>query len=565
MFLNLKKYNKNKKYRLFCFPHAGGNRLTFEKWITDINSDIEVIPISLDERNPNDSFRDIANCISNEIYECLDERKFLFYGHSMGAALAFLVAYLCQNKFNKTPEKLIIAGRQSPQDKHNEKFHSSMGFEALLETLRENGGTPEELLNSETFKNLLLPEIMNDYKLHETFEYNGEIVSCPIVAHCGETDAEANKFIMNRWEKVTSNKFTIRSFKGGHFFPYKYEWYLQEIEKEILLRSDIMNNILYWSPTFFWSIQNNNLHIGNFNYGSSFKDLFPEFYFLTQNGISQDELIEKTGHQGIPKYKAFIRDLVKKKVLIYSPLEIQKLVSIQNKIIDAKMYRDELNYNSDLLNKYKKEKLNRNPISEEIVFEEIDVPEVAFSSIIENRKTIRKYSMKNIPKNVFLEIISCLRKRNEDSNYYYASAGGLYPIDIYVYVKESRISEIAGGLYYYSPCENKLKRIKTGEVLNSESQFFLNKEIFNGSAFTIFFIFDSNVTAPKYGGMSYLYACIDTGLIVSLVSYIASTYNIGSCSIGDMDYEKIKKIFPMSDTMSFIHSMEFGYADEEDI
>lgn len=234
LFLNFEKHNRNRKYRLFCFPHAGGNRLTFEKWITDISDDIEIIPVNLDERNPNHSFSDVANYISDEIVECLDERKFWFYGHSMGAALAFLVAYLCQNKFNKMPEKLIIAGRQAPHDKNYEKFHSSMGFDALLETLKENGGTPEELLSDEIFRTFFLPEIMSDYKLHETFEYNGEIVRCPIVAHCGEMDVEANESIMSRWRNVTSTEFKIRSFPGGHFFPYNLEGYLKEIEKEIL-------------------------------------------------------------------------------------------------------------------------------------------------------------------------------------------------------------------------------------------------------------------------------------------------------------------------------------------
>lgn len=325
-----------------------------------------------------------------------------------------------------------------------------------------------------------------------------------------------------------------------------------------------MNDILYWSPIFFWSIKNGNLHIGNFNYGTDFKNLFPEFYFWTQDGITECDLMEKSGEKGIPKCRVFIRDLLKKKVLIYNPLEIQKLVSIQNKMLGAKLYRDELNYDSELLNKYKDEKLNRNPILGEMVFEEIDVPESVFSPVIENRKTVRKYNKKIIPKNDFLEIISCLRRKNDDSHYYYASAGGLYPIDIYIYVKESRISEIIGGLYYYSSCENKLKRIRTGEVLNSESQFFLNKQIFSGSAFTVFFLFDASVTAPKYGGMSYLYACIDTGLIVSLITHIASTFNIGSCSIGEMDYEKIREYFPINDTVNFIHSVEFGYEDVEE-
>mgnify|MGYP000227937612 FL=1 len=63
---------------------------------------------------------------------------------------------------------------------------------------------------------------------------------------------------------------------------------------------------------------------------------------------------------------------------------------------------------------------------------------------------------------------------------------------------------------------------------------------------------------PKYGGMAYIYACIDTGIMVSLLTYIAEAEEVGSCSIGEMDYKKIKPLFPLTSNMSFLHSMEFG-------
>ena len=51
---------------------------------------------------------------------------------------------------------------------------------------------------------------------------------------------------------------------------------------------------------------------------------------------------------------------------------------------------------------------------------------------------------------------------------------------------------------------------------------------------------------PKYGGMAYIYACIDTGIMVSLLTYIAEAEEVGSCSIGEMDYKKIKPLFPLT-------------------
>lgn len=86
----------------------------------------------------------------------------------------------------------------------------------------------------------------------------------------------------------------------------------------------------------------------------------------------------------------------------------------------------------------------------------------------------------------------------------------------------------------------------------------MNKEIFDGSAFSIYFIYDASVSMPKYGGMAYLYSCIDAGIMVSLLTLISETVGIGSCSIGEMNYKRIKKCFPLTPAMSFLHSMEFG-------
>ena len=124
--------------------------------------------------------------------------------------------------------------------------------------------------------------------------------------------------------------------------------------------------------------------------------------------------------------------------------------------------------------------------------------------------------------------------------------------------QENRIKEIPGGLYYYSPKLNCLQKIKKENVINEESQYFMNKDIFSHSAFSIYFIYDADVSMPKYGGMAYIYACIDTGIMVSLLTYIAEAEEVGSCSIGEMDYKKIKPLFPLTSNMSFLHSMEFG-------
>ena len=235
------------------------------------------------------------------------------------------------------------------------------------------------------------------------------------------------------------------------------------------------------------------------------------------------------------------------------------LVHIQNYLFDNK-YDEKIKYDAETLENFKEIQLTRNPVMEQKIMDEIKIPTNNFSHMIEKRKSVRVFDNETLmDKEKFFKIISILRERDAITHrYYYASAGGLYPIDVYVYIKENRIKEIPGGLYYYSPKLNCLQKIKKENVINEESQYFMNKDIFSHSAFSIYFIYDADVSMPKYGGMAYIYACIDTGIMVSLLTYIAEAEEVGSCSIGEMDYKKIKPLFPLTSNMSFLHSMEFG-------
>lgn len=192
IFPYIQRMKKEKPYQLFCFPHAGGNSLTFAKWV-DRSSKIDIIPISLSERGKENNYNNLVGIIAEKIIAILDDRPFFFWGHSMGAALAFSVSYYIEKKYNYFPEKLIVAARQPPFDPCAKSFRSSMGLSALLDELKNAGGTPRELLESDIFREYMLPEIMNDYVLHEGFKYHGEMINSSIVAHCGTEDIEASE------------------------------------------------------------------------------------------------------------------------------------------------------------------------------------------------------------------------------------------------------------------------------------------------------------------------------------------------------------------------------------
>ncbi|PQO37850.1 non-ribosomal peptide synthetase [Bremerella cremea] len=115
----------------------------------------------------------------------------------------------------------------------------------------------------------------------------------------------------------------------------------------------------------------------------------------------------------------------------------------------------------------------------------------------------------------------------------YASAGGLYPVQTYLYVKPNAIESLTDGCYYYDPVCHRLVVERLGEVL--DEQFFdsqVNRPLFRRSHFTLLFVSDDAAIEPMYGDLSSKFVDIEVGAICQLLESTAPRFGIGLCQIG---------------------------------
>lgn len=314
----------------------------------------------------------------------------------------------------------------------------------------------------------------------------------------------------------------------------------------------------FLNPNTTWSVEDGELVINQIAYDAVYISLFPQIFEETKNGILLGTLIEKLEKINCESL-SFIEELIENRVLVDALLNPRELFSIQERVFENK-YSLETFINSKTLEEFKKQQLNRSVAT--MNAEAIPlVPEETYAESITQRQTCRTFdTTTELTFGMFSELISVFRQYKQDGNirYNYASAGGLYPIDIYIYVKDHRVEKISGGLYYYSPINNEIKLVSSSCVITEDAHFYGNKEIYNGSAFSIFFIYNGEASMPKYGGMGNFYACIDTGIMVGLLTQIVEQYNIGMCSIGDMNFDRIKKYFKLNKNQMLLHTVEIG-------
>ena len=214
---------------IFCLHYAGGNAGAFNNWVK--NSKVNYITVELPghgrriSEELTTSLDSVCKNLANEIAEIIETKslksfEFSLYGHSMGAIMAFCTAKILINKYKILPKCIQISGRHAPMDEDPSPYRTNQGVDALVEELRDIGHTPEELLEVKEFRDFFIPMIYSDYKLAEDYIYDGTILDIPIFAYCGKDDSGADVSVMKRWEHVTSEKFSFKSYDGDHFFIF---------------------------------------------------------------------------------------------------------------------------------------------------------------------------------------------------------------------------------------------------------------------------------------------------------------------------------------------------------
>lgn len=215
--------NTNNKDIVFCFHHAGGCAASYRKWTIE-KGEFNFVCVELPGKGTRrkEKFISDYNLLVQELCESVlksvGSNRFIFFGHSMGAALAFYTTFYMKKIYKRQPFKLIVAGRQAPDEENLVEFKTYMDDCALIQELERYKATPKEVLENKEILDFILPEIRRDYKLNESFSYSGEILDIPLIVHAGRNDTEANMEIMKRWENVTNKGIKIREFNGDHFF-----------------------------------------------------------------------------------------------------------------------------------------------------------------------------------------------------------------------------------------------------------------------------------------------------------------------------------------------------------
>lgn len=216
----------NGRLNLFFFPHAGGGASAFYPWSRVLPAEITSYAIQLPGRETRlrEPLHHQVSVLVGTLAEVLQpylDLPFVFWGHSMGALLAFELTRQLQQHSLPTPQRMLVSGYNAPHIPYADRHIHHLPEADFMVALQELNGTPEAVLKDAELRALVLPIVRADFQLVETYCYQeNDPLHCPITVLDGVTDDKTNEADLKAWQQQSTHALEMFTFPGDHFFLY---------------------------------------------------------------------------------------------------------------------------------------------------------------------------------------------------------------------------------------------------------------------------------------------------------------------------------------------------------
>ncbi|MFJ4922339.1 thioesterase II family protein [Streptomyces sp. NPDC088725] len=217
-----------------CLPHAGGAASFFFPMSRSLAPAVDVISLQYPGRQDRmddpmiESVGEYADVIAAELRPWLDVPT-AFFGHSMGALLAFEVTRRLERDTGFSPVAIYASGRRAPSRQRDERVHLR-DDDGMVREMKQLNGTDTQLFGDREVLRMVMPSIRNDYKAVETYRAEpGAAVRAPITVLTGDSDPRTTPDEAEAWRAHTTGAFDLHVFAGGHFFLANHQEQINRI------------------------------------------------------------------------------------------------------------------------------------------------------------------------------------------------------------------------------------------------------------------------------------------------------------------------------------------------
>ena len=180
------------------------------------------------------------------------------------------------------------------------------------------------------------------------------------------------------------------------------------------------------------------------------------------------------------------------------------------------------------------------------------------------RQSFRQFLATPIALTAFSQWLSSLKAlplaESPLPKYRYASAGSLYPVQTYLYIRPQRIEGLEAGFYYYHAAEHRLVRLESEDV-DLDALYGRNREIFDQAAFALFLVGQMAAIAPLYPDQARDFCLLEAGYMSQLLMETAPAVDLGLCPLGQLGMEPWQQALALEAGQEILHGLAGGAID----
>lgn len=210
---------------LIMFPYAGAGSSAYYPWIASLTGVTPLIvqlpgresrfgePLPVDIEQCADELITSLNTVLNQHHQVI------FFGHSLGAKLAWEVACRHQLSTGFKLKHLIVSGAKSIQIEDKKEPLHQLEDHLFWPKMQTLGGISDAVLASPELKQLVSPILRADLAMnyHYQFKQNPPL-AIAITALAGSHDNHASVAQVAAWQQLTTQDFKLHQYDGDHFF-----------------------------------------------------------------------------------------------------------------------------------------------------------------------------------------------------------------------------------------------------------------------------------------------------------------------------------------------------------
>lgn len=212
---------------VLLFPHAGSGASTYQRWRRMVPQAVDVLAVQLpgrETRLDEPLIRDLpvlVDAVTDGLSKMLD-RPFAFFGHSVGALIAFETTRLLRRRGQPQPACLGLSAFPAPSTLVPQSLHE-LPDDVILKFLRDLSYFPERLASQKGYVEMFLPALKADFALASNYRPSPEEpLSCPVHVFGADADPFAKPGQLDAWSEYAGADFSCSIFPGGHFYLYEH-------------------------------------------------------------------------------------------------------------------------------------------------------------------------------------------------------------------------------------------------------------------------------------------------------------------------------------------------------